>query len=138
MGRVINTNDPGKRRNHEMRTIAEMIRLLGQKQVVDGEAKDMIATIILSLEVVYQTVEESVQAWEKRNYWKKADDFQEKWYWVLGITSQLKQLLKDEKWENLPTLIMKLFPHFSDIEINKMMRSEEDWVGNYTRLLEKN
>jgi hypothetical protein len=138
MSRVINTNNPGKRRNHEMRTIAEILRALGQKREVDDDVKDMASTIVFCLRDIYGTVEESVQAWEKRNYWKKADDFQEKWYWTTQVSAQVESMIRHEKWEELPTIMIKLFPHFSDIEINKAMRSPEEWTGNYNRLMAEN
>jgi hypothetical protein len=137
MGRVINTNDPGKRRSHFMRTVAEILRLLAQKRDVDDEVKDMLATIVFRLRDVYATIEESVQAWEKRNYWKKADDFQDKWYWIMPINQQITRVLKEERWEELPTIIAKLLPHFSDIEINKSMRDASDWAGNYERFTQE-
>ena len=40
MGRVINTNSPGKRRSFHMRTIAEILRRLTQKPDVDDEVRD--------------------------------------------------------------------------------------------------
>lgn len=136
MGRVINTNEPGKRRNHEMRTIAEILRALGQRREVDEEVKDMAATVVLCLRTITATVEESIQAWEKRNYWKKADDFQEQWYWASQTADQIEAMIRKDKWEDLPTLMMKLFPRVADIEINKLMRSEDDWTGGYARLIE--
>lgn len=137
MGRVINTNEPGKRRSHEMRTVAEIIRALGQKQAIDDDVRDMCATIVFSLREVHDTVEESVQAWEKRNYWKKADDFQEQWYWASQTANQFEKMIREEKWDDLPTMMMKLYPRISDIEINKSMRSPDDWVGNYERLISR-
>jgi hypothetical protein len=131
MGRVVNTNAPAKRRNHLMRTIAEILRGLGQKKGVDDEVKDMVAMIILSLREIDETVGESVKAWEKRNYYKKADDFQEKWWWTQAHRPALEKVLKEDKWEDLPQAMLKLLPYFSDIEINKAMRSESDWHGSY-------
>ena len=136
MARVINTNTPGKRRSHLMRTIAEILRRLGQKQGVDDEVKDMVATIVLCLREIDETVTESIQAWEKRNYYKKADDFQEKWWWASQYAPGVEKIVRDGKWEDLPAVMMKLFPYFSDIEINKAMRGEKDWLGNYEKLME--
>ncbi|XWX04743.1 hypothetical protein VZO05_04135 [Aggregatilineales bacterium SYSU G02658] len=135
MGRVINTNEPGKRRSYHMRTIAEIVRALGQKQTIDDDVRDMCATIVLSLRDIHETVEESIKAWEKRNYWKKADDFQEQWYWASQTADQLEKLIREENWDELPTMMMRLYPRIADIEINKSMRSADDWVGNYDRLL---
>lgn len=135
MGRVINTNEPGKRRNYHMRTIAEIVRALGQKQTIDDDVRDMCATIVLSLREIVETVEESIQAWEKRNYWKKADDFQEQWYWAGQTADQLEKLIREERWDELPAMMMRLYPHIADIEINKSMRSADVWAGNYDRLI---
>jgi len=131
MGRVVNTNAPAKRRSHLMRTIAEILRGLGQKKGLDDEVKDMVATIILSLREIDETIGESVKAWEKRNYYKKASDFEEKWWWSQALRPSLEKILREDKWEDLPMVMLKLLPHFSDIEINKAMRSESDWHGNY-------
>lgn len=135
MSRVINTNSPGKRRNHHMRTIAELLRRLGQKQGVDDEAKDMVATIVFALRDINATVIESVEAWEKRNYYKKADDFQEKWWWASRLLPQIEKAVREETWDELPTLMTKLFPYFADIEVNKMMRKDDTWNGAYDELL---
>jgi len=136
MGRVINTNNPGKRRNFYMRTIAEVLRRLSQKPEIDAEAKDMTAMIVFSLREIDQTVIESIEAWEKRNYWKKADEFQQKWWWASQYATSLEKLIEQDAWDRLPEYMVKLLPHFSDIEINKMMRDPDLWRGAYDRLLQ--
>lgn len=135
MSRVVNTNAPAKRRNHLMRTIAEILRNLGQKRGMDAEVKDMVATIVISLKEIDDTIGESVKAWEKRNYYKKADDFQEKWWWSQALRPSLEKILLEDTWEDLPAIMLKLLPHFSEIEINKAMRSEKDWHGGYDVLM---
>jgi hypothetical protein len=136
MGRVINTNSPGKRRNYAMRTIAEMMRRLGQKQgEVDAEAKDMIATVYYCLKEIDEGVIESIEAWEKRGYWKKADKFQLEWMWSGDMAKRLHKLISEEDWDALPDVMMKLFPHFSNIEINKMMRNSSIWEGRYDQFV---
>lgn len=135
MARVINTNSPQKRRTHLMRTIAEILRRLGQKQGIDDEARDMLATVVFCLRDIDETITESIQAWEKRNYYKKADDFQEKWWWASQYAPRVEKLVRTEQWSDLPDLMMKMFPYFADIEINKSMRSEKDWQGNYDILM---
>lgn len=137
MGRVINTNNPGKRRNHFMRTIAELLRRLSQKPKVDNEVKDMVAMIVFCLRGIEDTIEESVQAWEKRGYWKKADDFHQKWWWASRMSADVKKLAVEEQWDQMPEMMVKLFPYFSDIQINKMTRNESMWDGCYEQLMEE-
>ena len=135
MARVINTNSPGKRRNAHMRTIAEILRHLSQQREVDGQTKDMVAMLVYCLRGVDDTVEESITAWEKRGYWKKADDFQQKWWWSSLMAAAIMELLQEGDWDNLPELMIKLYPHFADIRVNRLTRDPADWQGAYQRLL---
>ncbi len=135
MARVINTNSPGKRRNAHMRTIAEILRHLGQKTMIDDSSKDMVAAVIFSLRAIEATVEESAVAWEKRGYWKKADDFQQKWWWCSLSSTSLEKLVRSDNWEQIPEAVVKLFPHFSDIKINRLTRDPSDWIGMYSKLM---
>jgi hypothetical protein len=138
MGRVINTNTPGKRRSYLMRTIAEIMRHLGQRQGdIDDEVRDMIAMVVYSLREIDDGIIESIQAWEKRGYWKKADKFQQEWMWAGQMAGKVEKMLRSADWDALPDVMMKLFPHFSDIEINKMTRKKSLWEGCYEKLMEE-
>jgi hypothetical protein len=135
MGRVINPDTAGKRRNQLMRSSAEILRLLSQKQGLDEESKDMLAQLVFAMREIDEGVDASAEAWEKRDYWQKAEEFRQKWYWAGVQGDQLKALLFDEKWENLPTLIAKLLPRFAEVKITKMTVKPELWHGNHTLLL---
>lgn len=138
MGRVINTNNPGKRRNAMMRTIAEILRRLGQEGgEINDEVRDMVATIVFCLRDIDESIIETIKAWEKRGYWQKADKFQQEWLWAEALANRLEKMLKEDNWVALPENMMKLFPHFSDIEVNKMTRNSADWEGAYDRLMEE-
>lgn len=137
MGRVINTNNPGKRRNSFLRTSAEILRRLSQQKEVTEDTKDMVAMLVYCMRGIDGTVEESITAWEKRGYWKKADDFQQKWWWASLMATSLEKLVKNDRWDELPDMMMKLFPHVSDIQINKMTRNPSDWEGTYRKLMQE-
>ncbi len=135
MARVINTNSPGKRRKAHMRTIAEILRHLSQQREVDQQTHDMVAMLVYCLRGIDDTVEESVRAWEKRGYWKKADDFQQKWWWSTLMANAIEELLRAESWDDLPEMMIKLYPHFADIQVNRMTRDPAKWAGAYRRIL---
>ena len=135
MARVINTNSPGKRRNAHMRTIAEILRLISQHREINQQTRDLVAMLVYSLRGVAETVEESVLAWEKRGYWKKADDFQQKWWWSTLMADEIEKLLRDGNWDKLPETMIKLYPRFADIQVNKMTRDPAKWNGAYRRLI---
>jgi hypothetical protein len=131
MGRVVNTESNGKQRNQLRRTIAEMLRHLSQKSTIDDEAKDMLATIVLCLRQINDGIDESTVAWEKRDYWLKAENFRREWQWVTEIESKLTATLRTEDWDAIPDLMLRLFPHFSDINVTKFTREAEIWQHNY-------
>jgi len=138
LGRVINTNNPGKRRNAMMRTIAEILRSLGQQGgEINDEVRDMTATIVYCLREIDESIIETIKAWEKRGYWQKADKFQQEWMWSEVAAKRLEKMVKEDNWAALPEHMMKLFPHFSDIVINKMTRKPSDWEGAYDRLMQE-
>lgn len=135
MARIVNTDSIGKRRNQLMRTCAEMLRRLTQKQEIDDEAKDMLALLVFSLQEIAEGVTDATRAWEKRNYWVKIEQFEQKWGWADQMANELQALVINEKWEDVPAMLVKLFPKFADITVNKFTRKESEWEGRYAQLL---
>lgn len=135
MGRVINTDSTGKNRNQQMRTGAELLRRLSQKSDIDDEVKDMVAALIYTLREVADGIDSSAAAWEKRDYWMKADELRMRWDWTAGIADQLAALVYEDRWGDLPQMMVKLFPRFNDIKVTKMTRKEDAWMGAYARLM---
>lgn len=138
MGRVINPDSIGKRRTQLMRTSAEMLRHLSQKPEIDDEAKDMLALLVYSLKEIADGITESTRAWEKRNYWIKIEKFEQRWGWAGQIAPKLEKLILSGEWQNLPQMMVKLFPYFADIKVTKFTRKAEEWQGQYQKLLREN
>ena len=136
MGRVINLSNPAQRRNQSRRTIAEILRHLMLKRELDEEAKDMAATLVFALRSIAETIEGSTEAWEKRNYYLKADRFRRQWEWVPLFASRLQKLVVSDRWEQLPRELAMLAPYFQDVKITKLTRSPETWQASY-RLLKR-
>ncbi|MEM9950599.1 MAG: hypothetical protein AAF846_03280 [Chloroflexota bacterium] len=138
MGRVINNNTPGKKRSAMMRTIAEILRRLGQQNGdINDDVRDMVAMIVFCLREIDASIIETIKAWEKRGYWQKADKFQLEWMWSEQYAMKLEKMLRDENWSALPEIMMGLFPKFADIQVAKMTRNPSDWEGAYQRLLDE-
>ena len=137
MSRVIHTDSPGKRRNQLMRTGAELLRHLSQKETVDEETKDMLALLVYTLREIADGIEESTVAWEKRNYWIKIEEFRQNWLWARQSACELETLLVRGNWPTLPTVLVRILPHFSDIKVTKFTRGETLWQGCYATLLEE-
>lgn len=135
MSRVINTNSPGKIRSQHRRTIAEILRHLMFKRGLDEETKDMAAALVFSLRAIDDTVEQTVEAWEKRNYYIKADRFRLQWEWAGPAADRLEDIVRADAWERLPVELAALAPRFADARILKMTRKPETWESSYQLLM---
>lgn len=130
MARIVHTGDtPAKRRRAHIRSCAEVIRLLAERQGFDEEAKDMAAFLVFSLRGIYETIDESAQAWDDRNYWKKSEALRHKWSWSRLSATELEQLVVDGKWALVPPLLIGLIPRFADVTISSITRGPDWWVG---------
>lgn len=137
MSRIVNTDSPGKRRSQCRRTIAELLRSLMLKRQLDDEAKDMAAALVFALRGIAESVETTTAAWEKRDYFLKADRFRSEWDWVLPAADRLKALVVQGRWRNLPQELAALAPRFADVRIAKMTRGSSTWKASYQLLLQE-
>ena len=138
MSRVINTFGPGKRRNQLRRTSAEILRRMAMKRQLDSEARDMAAALVYCLRGIDETINAATDAWQKRNYFLKADRFRLRWEWVLPAARRLEDLVVNDRWEKLPEELAKLAPRFADITVAKMTRSSSVWESRYSQLKREN
>jgi len=136
MSRVISTQKPGKIRNQHRRTVAEALRRLSQKPQLDDEAKDLTALIVFSLHGIADTVEQTIDAWERRDYYIKAERFRQEWRWLNRITDELSAVIYERRWDQLPTVLARLATHFADIKIKQMTRKPVLWQGAYERFMQ--
>lgn len=135
MSRIINTENPGKIRNQQMRTCAEILRHLSKKPTLDAEAKDMIAHLVYALRIVNDTIEHSARVWEDRDYWIKAEELRQSWHWVGKLTTDIEHLVRHDEWNNFPVILAQLFQHVGDIKVKKFTRSSDTWAGAYDKLI---
>lgn len=135
MSRIIRTgNTPAKQRNAALRNCAEVLRLLAENPSVaigrfDGEAQDMVAFLVFSLRDIHKTIEESAQAWDDRNYWKKAEELRERYRWSRVIGDEVAELAVSGKWNDVPPALITLVPHVSNVNIQQITRNSDWWVG---------
>jgi hypothetical protein len=137
MSRVVNPNGPGKSRDYARRTIAEILRHLIRKRSWDDEARDMASAVVLALEDIAASVEVTTEAWEKRDYFLKADRFRLEWEWAGPASRQLAEIVTNDRWNQLPAVLAALAPRFSDIRILKMTRAADTWLGQYRALCDR-
>lgn len=135
MSRIIRTENPTTIRNRNRRSIAEILRHLSQKPKLDAEARDMAATLVYLLREIHDGAEAAARAWEKRDYWLKAERFLREWSWTAESAANIEDVLRSDALDLLPELLAELFPRFTDIQLKSMTRKADLWQGNYRRLL---
>ncbi len=135
MSPVINTDSTGKERNQLMRTAAEILRRLSQKTDIDSDVKNMLALLVYCFREIEAGIDQSAQAWEKRDYWVKAEELRQRWSWPGDTADQIQAMIFNEDWNRMPPLMVKLLPRFADIKITKLTRSESMWEGVYDKLM---
>ena len=135
MSRIISPGGtPASQRNALRRTIAEVLRRLAAKREIDAEVRDMLAFIVLALRGIHTNIDQSASAWEKRDYYLKADQFRREWAWVPGAAERLHHILRDERWADLPLELAQLSPRFSDIRVVQYTKPASMWEGAFQRL----
>lgn len=137
MGRIINTDNPGKIRNQQMRTCAEILRHLSKKPTLDDEARDMIAHLVVCMQIIDETIEQATRAWEDRDYWMKAEELRENWRWVGKLQADIEHLVLHEEWDNFPAILAVLFQKVGHINVKKFTRSADTWAGAHSKLLKE-
>ena len=137
MSSVINQNAPGSIRNKLIKGIVISFRRLMEKKEIDDECKDIISFITLALDGIHDTVETSVLAWEKRDYWVKADKFRMEWAWVSAKAQELTLLVRAGEWQAAMPLLIEVGQRFSHIKVSTKHRMGEPWHGAWQEFKRK-
>ena len=135
---TIKPNESGTTyRNRLTKSIVLAIRKLMQKGQPDRESLDMAAYVVLALEKISESVNSSATAWEKRDYWLKADRFRMDWAWVDTRSSVLRQAVLDQDWGKIAPELVQVAQNLSKVKVADKNRLGEPWVGAYKVLSSK-
>jgi hypothetical protein len=134
MSRLINPDSAGKDRTRLTKAIVLAIRELAKQKDVTNEAKDMAAFIVLALQTISEGIDASVAAWEKRDYWVKADKFRMEWMWSSQYADKMKVAIFTNDWATIAMLMPQIAQKFSKIVVSDNHRLGKPWVGAYKQL----
>ncbi len=137
MSRLVNTDGVGKQRDRLMKAVALALRSLATRQQVDDEARDLVAFIALALNEIHETIDVTTQAWEKRDYWLKADQFRREWAWAGRMGDKLERVVLGDMWPDLPALMADLAKHLEKVNLPKRNTLGTPWVGALKKLREE-
>jgi hypothetical protein len=134
MSRVINPDSAGKERTQLTKSVVLAVRELGKQTDINDTTRDLAAFIALALEGIAATIDVSVAAWEKRDYWVKADRFRMEWMWAGVQGAKMRTAVLAEDWETVAQVSAQVGMRLSKIEVSPNHRLGTPWVGAYRKL----
>ncbi|MGV8027268.1 MAG: hypothetical protein AB2L18_11990 [Anaerolineaceae bacterium] len=99
MAPVINRNNYSNQRSSYLRFISTALVSLEKIKTVNEELKDICVFIYLTLLEIQKSVQSTIQPWEKRGYWVKADQFRAEWKWVDPVLNSMTKKIEAQEWK---------------------------------------
>lgn len=118
-----------------MQQIGATLRHAGEHTVDEAERRDMLAFVALCLEEIAVSVDETCQAWEKRDYWVKADRFRVEWGWVVSGLADLTHHLRADELEAGAMTAAGLGSHLGDVSLPRRNSVNEPWQDAWSTWL---
>jgi hypothetical protein len=134
MSRVINPNAAGKERTRLTKAIVITIRELAKQTEPGDAARDMAAFIALALGTIADGIDVSVAAWEKRDYWVKADRFRMEWAWAGQLGEKMKTAVLEDDWASIAMLSAQIAEKLHKVKVSERHRMGTPWVGAWREL----
>ena len=134
MSRLINVDSAGKDRTRLSKAIVLSIRELAKQKDISSEAQDLAAFIALALQTISEGIDASVVAWEKRDYWVKADRFRREWMWTGQYAMKMKTAVLKDDWGAVAMLMPQIAQKFGKVVVSENHRLGKPWVGAYQQL----
>ncbi|HLE16353.1 MAG TPA: hypothetical protein VI776_16530 [Anaerolineales bacterium] len=138
MSRVIHIESVGKDRKKISQAIVLAIRELVSQAEPNDMSRDLAAFISLSLEAIYQTIDMSVAAWEKRGYWLKADRFRLDWAWTGALAKEMRAAVLSEDWPQVAAAAVQVAQKLNTVKVSPNNRLGTPWVGAHQKLSHSN
>jgi len=134
MSRVINPDSAGKERTRLTKAIVIAIRELARQSEPTVEAQDLAAFIALALQTIAAGIDVSVAAWEKRDYWVKADRFRMEWAWAGQVGEKMRTAVLNDDWGNVAMLSAQIAQKLHKVKVSENHRMGRPWVGAWEKL----
>jgi hypothetical protein len=134
MGRVINPDSAGKERTRLTKATVLALRALMRQTQPDDTSRDLASFISIALIQISETIDVSVEAWEKRGYWLKADRFRREWEWAKQAGKQMQDAVLQENWAEIARISAFVGGKLMKVVVSDKHRLGTPWVGAYQLL----
>ena len=138
MSRIISVDGTGTERTRLTKSIVVALRELMKQKQVDAYSYDLSAYVVLALRMINLNVEKTVVAWEKRDYWLKADKFRMQWGWVSISSEKIHKALLSGDWAALAIQAAQVGQKLAAVKVSEKHRLGTPWIGAWKRLQEMN
>jgi hypothetical protein len=127
--RIINLDGVGKQRKKLTREVVLAVRELMRQGEITDETRDLAAFIAMNLQAIYETIDQTVAAWEKREYWVKADRFRLEWDWSGKLAGAMREAIGNEDWQSVALTSAEAGQKLHKVQVPKRHRMGEPWHG---------
>jgi hypothetical protein len=134
LSRVINPDSAGKDRTRLTKAIVLAIRELAKQTEPTPAARDLAAFIALALSAIAEGIDVSVAAWEKRDYWVKADRFRMEWMWAGQYAEKMKSAVLNEDWGAVALVSAQIAQKLGKVRVSENHRLGKPWETAYQKL----
>ncbi len=133
MSRVINPENAGRNRTRLLQWIALACAQVMKQRSLDTRS-DELAFIAAALEEIAAGVEVTTTAWEKRDYWLKADQFRRQWEWTGRSAQRLRAAIERGDASDAIPALTDLAPRLAGVTLPKRLPKELPWKGAHEKL----
>ncbi len=133
MAPVINRNNYSNQRSSYLRFISTALISLEKIKTVDDDFKDICIFIYLTLMEIQKSVQSTIQPWEKRGYWVKADQFRTEWKWVDPLLNSIEKKIKSQNWKALLTDTETLKEICKNSPPYQRLQVQNPWAGAWKK-----
>ena len=138
MGKVINTDTGGKQRNYLTKYILLACKVSDFSELSMAELQDRAAFVYFSLIAIEQSINSTVTAWEKRDFWVKADKFRLEWAWADKIARKLKHAIDMSDQNLIIQFLQELHQYLDTITRISSKSQTNPWLGAWDRYVKLN
>jgi len=133
LGRYINLESAGKNRTKLVRLVSDALKELMRQSQIDGMTRDLVAFMSMALLEITKTIDLTVEPWEKRGYWVKADRFRREWSWAEKLGDKLYSALSAEDWHEIAQITAQLAEKLSQEKVPARHRLGAPWTGAWEK-----
>ncbi len=136
MSRIIKTQNGARMREKALKLIGSAIYEYKSTNY-NADMIDISSYIALLLEQIETSVQETCLAWERRDYWVKADQFRAEWKWVGELKKQLVDAVQNMDHQQIGEVLEKLQKNQKIYESTIKSKKGIEYVGSYTHFKKK-